>query len=90
MRSSCALLKPETVRTVNRAYGAALDAISLRPSLHRGINASDARVVLGRAMMELVETGEMDEASLIRNALLRAFPRCATRVDLLSADRREA
>lgn len=77
------ILNPLTVAMVNRAYAAAMDVLTLRPSLFHGMTPLDARATLGRAMMDLVEAGSYDEASLVREALLRAFPACRSRPGIL-------
>jgi hypothetical protein len=60
-----------------------MNTLALRPSLFHGMTPLDARASLGRVMMDLVETGSYDEASLVREALLRAFPACRTRPGVL-------
>ncbi len=83
---SLRLLDASTIGMINRAYATATSVLAIRPSLFHGMSPSDARANLGRAMIELVETGTTDEATLARDALLRAFPACRSRPGIM-ADR---
>ena len=65
---------PGMIDTINRAYASAVALLARSPSLVDGMADSEARASLGRAMMELVERGITDEATLVWQVFPAAFP----------------